>query len=140
MGVKCLGMVTLESAGFSYLAIVMQEIKDDDEIEKRLSTKETLRLGNKHYAPMTDKGEVDNSENRCKVLIEQSKTEPLPVLEIGESVIQSEMENRLWVFDGKLYQSSRNDYSQKQIYLLILDLIDKEKKKFQSLEEKFQKK
>ena len=48
--------------------------------------------------------------------------------------------NRLWLYDGKLYQLTRNDYNQKQIHLLILDFLDKEKRKFQNLEKKFKNK
>ena len=136
MGVKCLGAVTIEPAGWTDIVIIMREITDVEEQKKRISATEYLKLGKKRYVPVTDKGEIDNSENRCKVLLERSKKEPLPVLEAGESVTASDMVNRLWVFDGKLYKSTRNDYTQKQIHLLILDFLGKEKNKFKSLEEK----
>lgn len=145
MGVKCLGAVTIEPAGWTDIAMIMREIADEEEQKKRISATEYLKLEKKRYIPVTDEGEVDQSENRCKILLERSKKEPQPVGDVAEFrtastdlSINSDMTNCLWLYDGKLYKSTRNDYSQKQIHLLILDLLDKEKKKFQRLEEKFE--
>ncbi len=101
----------------------------------------------KPYVPLTHEGEVDQSENRCEITLERSKEKPQQVGEVAKLrtastalSISFEMMNRLWLYDGKLYQSTRNDYSQEQVHLLILDLLDKEKTKFKDLEEKFKKK
>ena len=104
-----------------------------------------IQLRNKRYIPLTYDGEIDQSENRCEVTLERSKKEPQPVGDVAEFrtastdlSINPDMTNCLWLYDGKLYKSTRNDYSQKQIHLLILDFLDKEKKKFQNLQEKFE--
>ena len=147
MGVKCLGVVVIEPAGFTDMVMIMNEISDKEEQRKRIAASEYLKLEKKRYIPITEKGEVDQSENRCKILLERSIKEPQLVGDVSELKtastnlsINSDMMNRLWVYDGKLYQSTRNDYNQKQIHLLILDFLDKEKKKFQDLEKKFKNK
>ena len=144
MGVKCLGLVTVEPAGWTDMVLIMREIADEEEQKRRISAHDSFKLGKKHYVPITDKGEIDQSENRSKIAFERSKKEPQPVGKVAgfrtattDLLLDSEMDNRLWLYDGKLYQATRNDYSRKQIHLLILDFIDKERKKFQTLEKKF---
>lgn len=147
MGIKCLGVVTIETATWTDILVIMNEIADREEQIKRAAAIEYLKLEEKRYIPITEKGEVDQSENRCKILLEHSKKETQLVGEISQFKTAStdlsinfDMMNRLWVYDGKLYQSTRNDYNQKQIHLLILDFLDKEKRKFQNLEKKFKNK
>jgi len=147
MGVKCLGEVTIEPAIWNDILMIMNEIADREEQIKRAAAIEYLKLEKMRYIPITEKGEVDQSENRCTVLLERSKKEPQLVGEISEFKTAStdlsinfDMMNRLWVYDGKLYQSTRNDYNQKQIHLLILDFLDKEERKFKNLERKFKNK
>lgn len=147
MGVKCLGTVTIEPAPLVYRMAIMNKIADEEEQKKQAAAMEYLKLERKRYIPITEKGEVDQSEDRCKISLEHSKKEPQPVGEIlGHMLvtidlsINLDMMHRLWLYDGKLYQSTRNDYNQKQIHLLILDFLDKERRKFQNLEKKFKNK
>ena len=106
-----------------------------------------LKVRKKAIYTYTEEGEIDQSENRCGILLERSKKEPQPVGEILGNLlvtidlsINRDMVNRLWVYDGKLYESTRNDYDQKQIRLLILEFLDTEKRKFKNLEKKFKSK
>jgi hypothetical protein len=147
MGIRCLGVVAIEPATWNDILMIMDETADREEQIKRAAAIEYLKLEKKRYIPITEKGEVDQSENRCKILLGHSKKEPQLVGEISEFKTAStdlsinfDMMNRLWVYDGKLYQSARNDYNQKQIHLLILDFLDKEKRKFQNLKKKFKNK
>ena len=147
MGIKCLGAITIEPPGFTDLVLVLRDVNDEEEQKRIISTMGYFKLGKKPYVPLTREGEVDQSENRCEITLERSKEKPQQVGEVAKLrtastalSISSEMMNRLWLYDGKLYQSSRNDYSQEQVHLLILDLLDKEKTKFKELEEKFKRK
>ena len=146
MAVRCLGKVTTESAGYEELIMALKDITDEEERNKIISVMEYFQLGKKVYVPLTGEGKIDQSENRCKITLECSKEKPQPVGEVVEFrtastdlSISSAMVNRLWLYDSKLYQSTRNDYSQEQIHLLILDFLDKEEKKFKNLEENFKK-
>ena len=144
MGVKCIGQVRIEPAGFAELIMALKDIADEEERNRIISVMEYFQLGKKPYVPLTGEGKIDQSENRCKVTLERSRKEPQPVAEVVEArtastdlVISSAMMNRLWLYDSKLYQSTRNDYSQEQVHLLILDFLDKEEKKFKELRERF---
>ena len=146
MGVKCLGAVTIETFALAKLQAMAFAAKYGEQI-KQTPAMEYLKLEKKRYIPMTEKGEIDQSENRCEILLEHSKKEPQPVGEIlghmlvsTDTSVNLDMMNRLWVYDGKLYQATRNDYNQKQIRLLILDFLDKERRKFRNLEKKFKNK
>ena len=44
---------------------------------------------------------------------------------------------RLWLYEGKIYETDRNDYDKQQAKLLILEFLDKERRKFQGLEQKY---
>ena len=135
MEVRCLGQITIQPANLLELMIELKELANDKEEREKLSSILTyFQLGEKRYVPLTDKGEIDNSENRCKAAIQRSTEKPQAVGEVVEPrtayrdlSINSAMMNRLWLYDGKLYQSTRNDYNQEQIHLLILDFLDKEK-------------
>jgi len=147
MGVKCIGQVTIEPAGFAELIMALKDLEDEEEKNRVISVMEYFQLGKNVYVPVTGEGKIDQSENRCKITLERSTEKPQPVGEVvkfrtasTDLSISSAMLNRLWLYDGKLYQSSRNDYSQEQVHLLILDFLDKEEKKFKDLEEKFKKK
>lgn len=147
MGVKCIGQVTIEPPGLAELILALKGLADKKERNRMISAMEYFQLGKKVYIPLTGEGKIDQSANRCKVILERSRKEPQPVGEVVESrtastdlSVSSAMMNRLWLYDGKLYQSTRNDYSQEQVHLLILDFLDKEKKKFKDLEEKFKRK
>jgi len=147
MGIKCLGAITIEPPGFTDLVLVLRDVNDEEEQKRIISTMGYFKLGKKRYFPLTHEGEVDQSENRCEITLERSKEKPQQVGEVAKLrtastalSISSEMMNRLWLYDGKLYQSTRNDYSQEQVHLLILDFLDKEEKKFKELKEKFKRK
>lgn len=147
MGVKSIGQVRIEPAGFTELIMALKDISDEEDRNKITSAMKYFQLCEKRYVPLTHEGEVDQSENRCEITLERSKEKPQQVGEVvkfrtayTDLSISSAMMNRLWLYDSKLYQSSRNDYSQEQVHLLILDLLDKEKRKFKDLEEKFKKK
>ena len=146
MGVKCIGQVRIEPARFTKLIMALRGIADEER-NRIISGMEYFQLGKKVYVPLAGEGKIDQSENRRKIALERSKEKPQPVGEVVELrtastdlSISSAMVNRLWLYDSKLYQSTRNDYSQEQVHLLILDFLDKEKKKFKDLEEKFKKK
>lgn len=145
MGISCIGQVSVVDAGWTDIVMVLRDVTNKEEQDKLISAMQYFQLGNKRYIPLTYEGEIDQSENRLEVTLERSKKEPQPVGEVAEFrtastdlSINSDMANCLWLYDGKLYKSTRNDYSRKQIHLLILDFLDKEKKKFQNLEEKFE--
>lgn len=148
MEIRCLGEVKSEPARYEELIIELKELANNEKQREKLSSILTyLHLGEKRYVPLTDNGEIDHSENRCRDALERSKETPQLVGEVVESrtasmdlSISPAMMNRLWLYDGKLYQSTRNDYNQEQVHLLILDFLDKEKRKFKELEEKFKKK
>lgn len=147
MGVNCIGQVRIEPAGFAELIMTLKDMADEEEKNRIISVMKYFQLCEKCYVPLTHEGEVDQSENRCEITLERSKEKPQQVGEVvkfrtasTDLSINSAMLNRLWLYDCKLYQSSRNDYSQEQVHLLILDFLDKEKRKFKDLEEKFKKK
>lgn len=146
MEVKCLGEVIIEPASLAELIMALRGVADEEGKDKLTSAMTYFRLGEKQYVPLTDDGKIDHSENRCKTSLERSRGKPQPVGEVAEFrhfradlSIKSSMVNRLWLYDGKIYQSNRNDYNQEQVHLLILDFLDREKKRFKDLEQKFKK-
>ena len=119
MGVSCLGQVTIGGARIQELIIKIRGLGDNKDSNRLSSILTYFELGKKRYVPLTHEGKVDNSENRCEVTLECSKEKPRPVGEVVKSItaskdlsISSAMMNRLWLYDSKLYESTRNDYSQ----------------------------
>jgi hypothetical protein len=155
MGVKCLGQVKVEPANLAMLIAELKRLKDEaepesiigdkDEAERVVSIMKYLGLDKKRYVPLNAKGETDNSENRCESALERARKKPQKVGEVVEHTagappsLNNAMVNRLWLYDGKLYQTTRNDYSEEQVHLLILDFLDREEKKFNTLTRRFKK-
>jgi len=144
MRVLCLGQVTIGSAQYDDLIKELNKLGSGEE-GKRLSTiLPHFRLGEKRYVSMTDKGEVDRSQNILEITLKRSREKPQPIGEILETKytyqnlsIKEPMLNRLWLYDSRLYQVDRNDLSQEQIHLLIFDFLEKQNRKFEDLERKY---
>ena len=146
MAVRCIGQVTTEHAGLTDVVLALGGIDDKKEKERTVSGMEYFyfQLGEKRYVPLTDDGVVDQSEKRCKTTLERSKRQPQPVGEVVQTrtsstdlTISPALVGRLWLYDGKLYKSTRNDYGQDRIRLLILDFLDKEARRFKDLQRRF---
>jgi len=134
MAIRCLGSVT------PTVSRVHLGVKD-------IPIPAYLQLGTKRYVPLTEGNEIAQSPNMCEVALEDAKEKPRRVGELTTSpsllvkpAVNPSLTNRLWLYDGKLYQTLRNDYTQQQVRLLILNLIEREKGKFQQLERRFKRK
>jgi len=141
MSVKCLGKPTTPGD----LRIIMvtsrhgeQDLKDKKEC---IIPRRYLELYGKQYFPLKGRGKIDESKNNCVNSIRRSKREPQLIGEVktigGKEKINDPTLLRLWLYGGKIYEVDRNDYDKKQVKLLILDFLDKEKRKFQKLEQKY---
>ena len=145
MRATCLGEVTIEPAGFTELILALGDLADGEERDKLASALEYFQLGGSRFVPLTAEGEVDRSENRCRITSAESENNPQPVGEAPtrtgvsdpSSPTGGSMRNRLWLYEGKVYRLDRNDYSLKQVHLLILDSQERERKRFEDLEKKF---
>ena len=148
MAIRRIGQVRTEPAGLTDVVLALTGIADGGEKERTVSGMEYFyfQLGGKRYVPLTDEGVVDQSENRCKTTLERSKRQPQLVGEVvrtrtasADLSISPASVGQLWLYDGKLYKSSRNDYGQDRIRLLILDFLDKEERRFKDLEARLNK-
>ena len=99
-----------------------------------------FELYHKLYSFLSENGKINESKDLFQKLIRQSKTEPQPIVEIsktaGSDSIKESTLGRLWLYNEKIYEFDRNDYDQRQVKLLILDFLDKEKEKFARLKRK----
>jgi hypothetical protein len=157
MSIKCLGKPTMPEDLYIHIITAVPPynenprlIKPENKaIEEPKEKTEVIIPGGRHlelcgkcYLPLKGKGEINKSENSCINAIRQSKKEPQLVCEIkhkgGIEKVDDLTFQRLWLYDGKIYEANRNDYDKKQAKLLILDLLDKEKNKFQKLKHKYE--
>jgi len=144
MSVKCLGKPKIPEDLRIITAIPRPgEQNFKGKTEYIIRPEKYLELHGKRYLPLKGIGEIDKSENSCVNVIRRSKKEAQLVGEIKKSIGGSENVNdltllRLWLYGGKIYEVDRNDYDKKQVKLLILDFLDKEKKKIQKLKQKYE--
>ena len=145
MEIRCLGRVDIEID--KWKERLNELLKDEEGGDKFTTPPASFKLGGNYYVPITDENKPDNSRERCEVVLKESREQPQRIGEVKEREtstsglsIDYEMINRIWLHDGKIYLLYRNDYDYEQVRLLILDYIDREKKKFESLEQKFKKK
>ena len=108
-----------------------------------------FKLGRKLYVHIiTDENKVDWAKGKSNSILEKSRAEAQRIGEVKEfngenpssSSIVDAMVNRLWLYDGKIYQLRKNYYDKERVRLLILDYLGKEEAKFKVLEKKFKKK
>ena len=125
----------------------MNENELANEVAEELTGIDYFKLGENYYVPIKGENEVDESKSRCDTALKQSNEKPRRIAKVkkfkgwsSDLSIDYTMINCIWLYDGKIYQLYRNDYDYKQVHLLILDYIDKEKRKFEKLEQKFKKK
>jgi len=145
MSVKCLGKPTIPKEIRIRTWVPRPNYGEQNSKEKTehiIFSPRYLELRGKQYSPITGKGEIDKSKNSCVNAIRRSKKEPQLAGEIktvggGEKVNDSTF-LRLWLYDGKIYEVDRNDYDRKQVKHLILDFLEREKRKFQKLERKYE--
>ncbi len=148
MSVKCLGKPTWSNLREIHLQFV-EKTPERERIAREqhipLKRGSPFELHGKEYYPLKGikgKPEMDERLNNCVNALRRSRKEPQLIGEI-KSVGQTEEVNhstllRLWLYDGKIYEVDRNDYDKKQVKLLILNFLDRERKKFQKLERKYQ--
>ncbi len=143
---KCLGKVDIEVSFASAMMMKYKQLGEDkgSNMDESEEIRAYFALGKDSYVPLSEKNEVKDSEKRCESTYEQSKKKPQAVGKVDKSAavypnvsISSEMLNRVWLYNGKIYAENRNDYGEEQIHLLILDCVDKEKSKFDKLKDKF---
>jgi len=148
MEIRCLGRVDIEIDKWKeILNESLQKIEDEESRGMFIKPTASFKLGGNYYVPITDENKPDNSRERCDVILKESREQPQRIGKVKEREtlisglsIDYEMINHIWLHDGKIYLLYRNDYDYEQVRLLILDYIDREKKRFESLKQKFKKK
>jgi len=120
------------------------EQNSKDKTEYTIQTEKYLELHGKRYLPLKGATEKDKIEKSCVNAIRLSKKEPQSLVETKSKVsnegINERTFMRLWLYEGKIYEVDRNDYDKQQVKLLILDFLDKERRKFQELKQKYESK
>ena len=149
MGIRCLGAVSIESDKFAeWVAEELCKANQEENPSKPALPTMYLKLGTKRYVPIMDNHEIDNSKDACENALERSRQKPQPVGEVDKGLssyasdlyvkcVKETMLNRLWLYHGKIYELDRNDFNQEKVHLLILEFLDKEEKKFETLRRVF---
>jgi hypothetical protein len=138
MSVKCLGKPRIPQ---DITIVFSLERPGGQNPEKKtgstIKTEKCLELDGNRYLPLKGANERDKIEQNCVNAIKRSKKEPQPLVETTSKARNERTFMRLWLYEGKIYEVDRNDYDKQQVKLLILEFLDKEKKKFQGLEQKY---
>jgi len=144
MSVKCLGKPRIPQDIFIIITYESPGEQDSEGERKRfIKTEKCLELYGKRYLPLKGASEKDKDkiEKNCINAMRQSKKEPQSLVGIMGKVrnegINEQTSMRLWLYEGKIYETDRNDYDKHQAKLLILEFLDKEKRRFQGLEQKY---
>lgn len=138
MAIKCLGRISIDPGN----KLVFRSV-ENNAISSTISIPGKLELGGKTYLPLTDNNELNHKANFDDILSLSAKT-PQRIGEVGTleasekgQDLNKSLINRLWLYDSKLYISDRNDYDKNQMHLLILDYLDRQKSKFDKLNQKY---
>ena len=148
MEISCLGKVDiadpLDAGTVTRLFELLRSGMNQNEATEELTGIDYLKLGENYYVPVKGENGVDTSKKRCETVLKKSRKEPQQITKVknfkdasSDLSIDYTMINCIWLYDGRIYQLYRNDYDYKQIHLLILDYIDKEKNKFEKLNREF---
>jgi len=142
MSVKCLGKPRIPQ-DIIIVATYEGPGKQNPEGKTRhkIKTEKCLELHGKRYLPLKGASEKDEIEKSCVNAVRQSKKEPQSLVETkskdSNEGVNERTFMRLWLYEGKIYETDRNDYDKQQAKLLILEFLDKERRKFQGLEQKY---
>ena len=155
MEIRCLGKVRIDEVRIikftpAYGDAESREPKGDMDGKEMMVGGGVFESGGNYYVPITGANKAERSKGANEIelalenALERSREEPQIIGQVKESDYGSSnidaMINRLWLYDGKIYQLRRNDYNKEQVRLLILDYLGKEEAKFKTLEKKFEKK
>ena len=135
MEIRCLGKGRIDKTIIYRLIPVYRddestEPKDNKGIKEIRVGGGFFELGGNYYVPITGANEAERSKGANEIelalenALERSRDEPQIIGQVkepdcGSSNIDA-MINRLWLYDGKIYQLRRNDYNKEQVRLLIL--------------------
>jgi hypothetical protein len=84
MMVLCLGQVTIGSAKHDDLIKELNKLGGGEEGERLSTILPHFRLGEKRYVSMTDKGEVDRSQNILEITLKRSREKPNPLVRFSK--------------------------------------------------------
>lgn len=131
---KCLGKVEVEIMMWE----AMTGITDINKISAY------YKLGKDNYLPLSDNNAVITANEDLERLYKESKKKPIKVGNVTEHfmvgrkpTVSDAMLNKLWMYDGKLYTDSMNDWSEKAVFCLIKEVIDKRKRRINKLSKQF---
>lgn len=138
MLVKCLGKPRIpQDMTIDFSIPRPGEQKPEKKTGSTIKTEKCLELDGRRYLPLKGASEKDKIEKNCVNAIRRSEKEPQPLVETSSKARNERTFMRLWLYEGKIYEVDRNDYDKQQLKLLILEFLDKEKRRFQDLEQKY---
>ena len=136
MRIKCLGKFALPHK-IRVITGIPRPRYDDTPIKKvaeeNADYPEYLELGLKRYSD----AHHFKSKKLYEKYMQKSKKIPQRIYDVASKPNKSSKGESLWLYNGKIYLTDRNDYAQEQVRLLIMDFLEKESGYFKKLKRKY---